>query len=174
MSGELGALYLRSALEQFRMYKELAEKALAQISPQDWFFAPDLASNSIAVVVKHVGGNLRSRWTDFLSSDGEKPDRNRDGEFEIHGDSVEELWLGWENGWAALLVTLENLRPEHLTQNVLIRGRPLSVLEAIHRSLAHTAYHVGQIVYLAKHLRGGEFKSLSIPKGKSEAWRKGR
>ncbi|RIH83029.1 hypothetical protein Mterra_02435 [Calidithermus terrae] len=174
MSEELGALYLRSSLETFRAYKELAEGALAQVSPQDWFFTPDLASNSIAVILKHVGGNLRSRWTDFLTSDGEKPDRNRDAEFEVHGDSAEELWLAWENGWTALLITLENLRPEHLTQKVLIRSRQLSVLEAIDRSLAHTAYHVGQIVYLAKHLRGGEFKSLSIPKGKSEAWKKGK
>jgi hypothetical protein len=160
--------YLTEVQRNFRGYKRLAEGAFAQLQDADFFYTPDPESNSIAVVMKHLSGNLRSRWTDFLTTDGEKPDRDRDQEFEMPpGVSREQLMRQWEDGWNCVLQSLEALQPADLTRTVYIRGEPHSVVQAINRSLTHLAYHVGQIVYLGKHIRKDEWKSLSVPKGKS-------
>jgi hypothetical protein len=163
-----GAHYLKDALKQFQKYKKMAEAALTQVSDADFFRAPDPESNSIALVVKHLAGNMRSRWRDFPGSDGEKKDRDRDSEFERKSDDTREsLTAAWENGWALLFAALAPLREDDLFRNVPIRGEPHTVLEAIQRQVTHYAYHVGQIVYLARHYAGARWKSLSIPKGKS-------
>lgn len=159
--------YKTDILEAFRNYKKLAERAIEQVSEEEYFRAIDAEANSIAVIVKHIGGNLRSRWTDFLTADGEKPDRNRDGEFIGDADTRDSLTELWETGWNAVLSTLESLEIEDFGKTVKIRGEDFSVPKAINRSLAHTAYHVGQIAFLAKHFRAGEWKSLSIPRGQS-------
>ena len=159
--------YRNDALEAFRNYKKLAERALEQVSDEEYFKALDAESNSLAVIVKHVGGNLRSRWTDFLTTDGEKPDRDRDGEFVTAADTRRSLTELWETGWSAVLGTLESLTAEDFGRTVQIRGEDFSVLKAINRSLAHTAYHVGQIAFLAKHFRAGNWQTLSVPRGQS-------
>jgi hypothetical protein len=166
---EVASHYLDEVRRQFRGHKRLAEQALAQLTDQDVFLALDPESNSVAVVVKHMAGNMRSRFTDFLTSDGEKPDRHRDQEFEmVPGVTRAEVMRWWEEGWAQVLAAVDALRPEDLMGVVTIRGEPHSVLQALNRQVAHYAYHVGQIVCLAKHLRFREWKSLSIPRGKSE------
>ena len=168
MEGSLEQHYLEETLLQFRKLKEQADKALAQASSDDFFATLDPESNSLAVIVKHVGGNLRSRWTDFLAADGEKPDRDRDGEFEIRGgDTQASLMAQWESGWQCVFDTIGGLTPGDLSKNVLIRREPHSVIQAISRSFGHTAAHVGQIVYVAKHLRWQEWKTLTVPRGKS-------
>ena len=160
--------YLDESFRTFRGYKRMADAALAQISDEEFFQLLDQESNSVAIIVKHVAGNLRSRWTDFLTSDGEKPDRDRDQEFIIkRGDSRHLLISYWERSWQTALTSVESLKPEDILHTVTIRGDPHTVLQAISRSVAHVAYHVGQIVLLAKHLRGEEWKTLSIPRGKS-------
>jgi hypothetical protein len=161
--------YMPLAVREFEKLKSLADRAISQL-PADGFFAvPGEGDNSVAVIVKHVSGNMRSRWRDFLSSDGEKPDRQRDLEFVISGgDSRESLLARWDEGWAALFSALAPLRPSDLGRTVAIRGEAMTVLQAINRQLTHYAYHVGQIVYLAKHFTGGRWKSLSIPLGESE------
>lgn len=159
--------YKTDVLEAFRNYKKLAERAIEQVSEDEYFRAIDEESNSIAVIVKHIGGNLRSRWTDFLTSDGEKADRRRDSEFVTDADTRESLNGLWETGWNALTGTLESLKTEDFSRTVQIRGEDFSVAKAINRSLAHTAYHVGQIAFLAKHFRSRDWKSLSIPRGQS-------
>ncbi len=167
MADDIGTLYLRDVIERFRAHKKLGEKAIAQVYDSGLAWRLDGESNSIAIVVKHLAGNMRSRWTGFLTTDGEKPDRNRDGEFELpEAPSRAQLLEWWEDGWARLFETLGTLRPEDLTRTVTIRGQPHSVLEAINRQLAHYAYHVGQIVQLARHLAGPQWKSLSIPRRK--------
>jgi hypothetical protein len=164
----LAAAYLDETRRSFRGYKRLAEGAFSQLNDADFFYVPDHESNSIAVIVKHVSGNLRSRWTDFLTTDGEKPDRNRDQEFEIHEQPSREQLMGWwEDGWNCVFQSLTNLYPADLAHTVYIRREPHSVTQAINRSLTHCAYHVGQIVYLAKHIRKSQWQSLSVPKGKS-------
>src|SRR5262245_23510631 len=141
---------------------------MAQVADADLFRAPDPESNSIALVVKHIAGNMRSRWTDFLTTDGEKPDRDRDTEFEVGAaDTARSLRERWEQGWKLLFDALAGLTPADLTRTVPIRGEPHTVLQAIQRQLTHYAYHVGQIVYVARHWAGPGWKSLSIPKGKS-------
>jgi hypothetical protein len=161
--------YLGEASREFQGIKRLAEKAMAQVSDQDFFAAIDPGSNSVAVLVKHVGGNLRSRWTDFLTSDGEKPDRRRDSEFEREpSDTRASLLDRWEGGWRALFASLEALGPDDLSREVLIRGEPHSVMRAINRALTHCAVHAGQIVLLSKHLVGSSWQTLSIARGKSE------
>lgn len=165
--------YPSDALEAFRGYKSLAEKAMAQIGDEEFFRLIDREANSIAVIVKHIAGNLRSRWTDFLTTDGEKADRNRDAEFELIADTRDELMRFWSNGWQILFDTLESLRAEDLEKTVRIRGEDFTVVKAVSRSLAHTAYHVGQITLLAKHYRSTDWQTLSIPKNKSaefSAW----
>jgi hypothetical protein len=161
--------YLRDIIRSFSNFKTLGEVAIAQVgSDADLQNQLGPESNSIAIIVKHVGGNLRSRYTDFLTSDGEKPDRNRDGEFEIADPvSRDAMMRWWTEGWTTLMASIEALTPEDLDRTVYIRGEPFHIVEALNRSLTHTAYHVGQIVYLARHLAGSSWTSLTIPKGKS-------
>lgn len=164
----IGTHYLADATRQFQDLRKLAERALEQADDESFFHVPAPEGNSIAIVVKHVAGNLRSRWTDFLTTDGEKPDRNRDGEFEVGpSDTREALMAAWQAGWATLFASLEPLVPDDLLRTVLIREEPHTVVRAINRQLTHYGYHVGQIVLLAKHARGEGFRSLSIPRGGS-------
>ena len=161
-------LYLQDTRRQFRALKKQADRALAQVTVDDWFVTLDAESNNLAVIVKHVAGNLRSRWTDIFHSDGEKPDRNREAEFVIEaGETKEVLQAQWEDGWRCLFETLEALSADDLGRTILIRNEPHSVLEAINRQLTHYAGHVGQIVFLAKHLAADHWQSLSIPRGQS-------
>lgn len=159
--------FLDESLATFRSYKKLAEGAVEQVSEDEFFKRIDAESNSIAVIIKHVGGNLRSRWTHFLTTDGEKPDRNRDAEFLAENDSRENLLKLWEEGWRAVFSSLESLTVEDLPKIITIRGEEFTVVKAITRSLTHTAYHVGQIAFLAKHLRSTQWRTLSIPRNKS-------
>ena len=161
--------YLADVVRTFRNYKALADKALAQVpADADLHVQIDPDSNSIAVIVKHVAGNLRSRFQDFLTSDGEKPDRNRDREFEMpEALPRADLVKKWDEAWAIALAAIETLTPEDLDRTIAIRGEAFLVPEALNRSATHTAYHVGQIVYVARHLATGTWKSLSIPKGES-------
>jgi uncharacterized damage-inducible protein DinB len=165
---ELGQHYLDDALKWFRYYKQLAERAIAQISDQDFFRTIDEGSNSIAVNIKHIAGNMISRWTDFLTTDGEKPERNRDLEFVMLPETTqEEMLTYWERGWKVTFEAIEPLTADDLLRTVIIRGQDHTVVQAINRQLAHYAYHVGQIVYLAKHFKSSEWRSLSVPKNKS-------
>jgi hypothetical protein len=150
---------------RFRNQKELSERAVAQVGDDAFFAVLGPEDNSIALLVKHVGGNLRSRFTDFLTTDGEKPDRQRDREFELYdGDTRSALMAGWEEGWSRLFATLQSLSPEDLDRTVTIRGEAHSVIDALHRALAHLSYHAGQIVLLAKVRAGAEWQTLSIPR----------
>ena len=165
----IGAAYLADALRNFRSYKKLAEEALAQTSDEDIFRLIDPEANSIALIIKHMAGNMRSRWSDFLTTDGEKPDRHRDREFEIDPSTTRaEVMKWWEDGWQKVFEAVTPLRPVDLLAKVYIAGREHTVLQAISRQLLHYAGHVNQIVMLAKHFRGSDWVSLSIPKGKSE------
>ena len=168
MGEDLGKQYLDDALVTLRKYRQLSERALEQVDAEQFFHAPDPESNSLALIVKHVAGNQLSRWRHFLTSDGEKADRDRDGEFEREsGDSRAALMERWRRGWDLTLATIEALAPDDLLRTVTIRGEPHTVLQAIQRQIAHYAHHSGQIVFLAKHLAGESWKSLSIPKGRS-------
>jgi hypothetical protein len=159
--------YHADALQSFRNYKKLAERALEQVSDDEFFAVIDAESNSIAIMVKHIAGNLHSRWRDFLKSDGEKQNRHRDTEFEMIGDTRESLMKMWDTGWKILFKNVEPLTSTDFTRTITIRGEPHSVAEAINRQLTHYAYHVGQIVFLAKHLKASEWKTLSIPRNRS-------
>ena len=159
--------YLEDSLAVFRYYKKLAEKAMDQVADQHLFAVLDEAANSIAIIVKHMTGNMRSRWTDFLTSDGEKPDRNRDSEFVDPPATRAALMADWENGWARVFDTLESLNDDDLARTVTIRGEAHSVMQAINRQLAHYPHHVGQIVLLAKHFASNHWQSLSVPRNKS-------
>lgn len=164
----LRTAYLNDTVRTFKNYKALGDRALAQTPDAHLHTELDANSNSIAVVAKHVGGNLRSRFRDFLTADGEKPDRNRDGEFEPSERASRAEVLGWWNGgWAIALASIEALTPEDLDRTITIRGEKFLVVEALNRSATHTAYHVGQIVYLARHFAGPDWQTLSIPKGQS-------
>ena len=179
MTPELRTLYLVDVQARFRSLHTLAERAIAQIGEQQLFSELSPDGNSIARLMKHIAGNMRSRWTDFLTSDGEKPDRNRDREFEIRSiDTAESLKQRWEAAWALLFSTLESLAPQDLDRTVQIRGEQHSVVEAINRQMIHYAMHVGQIVFVAKTLRGQHWRPLSIVKGGSanftRATRKGQ
>ena len=159
----------------FEAVRRKAERALAQVDDAQYFRRLDAESNSLALMVKHLAGNLRSRWTDFLTTDGEKPDRHRDGEFEDEtGDTRASLTKRWDDGWATLFATLDALAPSDLGRTVTIRGEPHTVFDAIERQKEHYAYHVGQIVFLAKHLAGPAWTSLSIPRGQSDAFHAAR
>ena len=161
--------YIDLVVREFRRLQKLADGAISQMAPDDFFASPHTSDNSAAVIVKHVAGNMVSRWTDFLTSDGEKPSRDRDSEFEIRSsDTREHLIESWNEGWRSLFGALSALRSEDLDRVVIIRGESLSVLQAINRQLTHYAYHVGQIVYVAKHYCGDEWKRLSIPLGRSK------
>ena len=161
--------YLEEARRQFRGYKRLGEGALTQLNDEEFFVTLDSESNSVAIIVKHMAGNMRSRFTNFLTTDGEKPDRYRDQEFELSSETTRaEVTRWWESGWSCVFSAIDALQPEDVQHAVTIRGEPHTVLQAINRQLAHYAYHVGQIVFLAKHLRSKDWKSLSIPRGQSE------
>jgi uncharacterized damage-inducible protein DinB len=163
---------LASIEAEYRRYKSLGDEAMAQLDAEQLSARLGESDNSIATIVAHMAGNLRSRFTDFLSSDGEKPWRDRDREF-VPGDaSKDEALREWDEGWRTLFATLADLRDADLERTVTIRALPLTVLDALHRSLAHASYHVGQIVYVAKSLRGDRWRYLSIPPGQSEAYRK--
>ena len=166
-------LYIDDMAERFRAVKALAEKAIDQIDDHDFFTRIDPDSTPIAEIVKHVGGNLRSRFTDFLTTDGEKPDRHRDQEFEISAeDTADALMAHWEIGWGRAIEAIEALQPADLDRTVMIRKEPHTIPGALSRSLSHISSHVGQIVYLARHLRAGEWVTLSIPRGGSAAFNK--
>ncbi|HUR34480.1 MAG TPA: DUF1572 family protein [Vicinamibacterales bacterium] len=162
------ATYLADIRRSYRNYRKLAEAAIAQISDQQMQVPLDADDNSIAVIMQHVAGNLRSRFSGFLTSDGEKPDRNRDAEFEARPAFDRAATIAeWNEAWAIVLGELEALTPDDLERTIYIRREPFLVIEALNRSVTHTAYHVGQIVFLAKHLAGASWTSLSIPKGRS-------
>jgi hypothetical protein len=164
----IGELYLASARKRFEEYKGLGEKTMAQLRESEWNWQPEPASNSIAIIVQHLHGNMRSRWTNFLTEDGEKEWRQRDTEFEAAPLSPEEIRARWEEGWSVLFEALDSLKPEDLARNVFVRSQPLSVVDAINRQLAHYSYHVGQIVQIGKWLRGSDWQTLSIAKGQSK------
>ncbi|MGD0891571.1 MAG: DUF1572 domain-containing protein [Terracidiphilus sp.] len=167
MALEFTTSYLEDALAVFRYYKKLADRAMAQVTDEQLFITLDEEANSIAIVVKHMAGNMRSRWSDFLASDGEKPNRNRDTEFIDPPETREALLDLWEAGWAQLFQALESLTDADLASRVTIRGEAHSVTQAINRQLAHYPYHVGQIVLLAKHLACEKWQSLSVPRNRS-------
>ncbi|HYR76898.1 MAG TPA: DUF1572 family protein [Pyrinomonadaceae bacterium] len=163
-----GQHYLADALRTFRDYKTLAERAFAQTSDEDFFKTIDEESNSIAVNIKHMAGNMLSRWTDFLTTDGEKPERNRDIEFVmLPGATRDDMIAYWEKGWQCVFDTVEPLGPDDLMRTVTIRGQDHTVIQAINRQLAHYAYHTGQIVFLAKHFKSSDWQSLSVPRNRS-------
>jgi hypothetical protein len=169
---DIAAHYLDEARRQMRGHKRMAEAAMTQLADKDFFITIDPESNSVAILVKHLAGNMRSRFTDFLTSDGEKPDRFRDREFEINADTnPADVMKWWEDGWSCVMGALEALKPEDVMRTVTIRGEPHTVLQAINRQIAHYAQHTGQIVFLAKHLKSGAWKTLSIPRGKSEEYK---
>lgn len=170
MPHQLSTSYLRDSLGLFHYYKKLGERAMAQCPDDALFTTLDAESNSIAIIVKHMAGNMRSRWMDFLTSDGEKPDRNRDTEFENAPHTRTELMEMWERGWKYVFDALEPLQEEAVTRTVTIRGEPHSVMQAVNRQVAHYAHHVGQILFVAKHLtftKTGKWESLSIARGQS-------
>ncbi|WP_281635852.1 DUF1572 family protein [Flavobacterium marginilacus] len=159
--------YLESVKKQFLYYKMLGEKAMEQLEPEQLFVSVNEDTNSIAVIVKHLAGNMLSRWTDFLTTDGEKETRNRDGEFENDLQTKEQVLTEWNTGWDCFLGALDSLQPEQLSEIIYIRNEGHTVIEAINRQLAHYPYHIGQIVFYAKQLKKDEWNSLSIPKNKS-------
>jgi uncharacterized damage-inducible protein DinB len=167
MAHQFTTSYVKDSIDLFRYYKNLAERAMAQCPDEALFTTLDAESNSIAIIVKHMSGNMRSRWTDFLTSDGEKPDRNRDTEFEEPPKTRAELLELWERGWKYVFDALQALNDADLARTVAIRSEPHSVMQAINRQVAHYSYHVGQIVYLARHFAGNKWQSLTIPKRKS-------
>lgn len=173
MTTELAAHYLDEARRQMRGHKRMGEGAMSQLRDEDFFLTLDPESNSVAILVKHLAGNMRSRFTDFLTSDGEKPNRFRDQEFELTPATTRaDVMQWWEEGWACVFGTIESLKPEDVIRTVTIRAEPHTVLQAINRQIAHYAAHTGQIVFLAKHLRSSEWKTLTIPRGKSEEFKK--
>jgi hypothetical protein len=166
-----GDRYLEDVIRRFREAREQCDRAMAQVPFERWSHRVDPESNSIVTLMLHLSGNMRSRWRDFLTADGEKPDRDRDTEFEDPGAlSQAELLARWEAGWACLFDALSNLAADDLERTVTIRSQPLSVVEAINRQLAHYAYHAGQMVFLCKHLAGGRWQTLSVPRGGSAAF----
>jgi uncharacterized damage-inducible protein DinB len=167
MALEFTTSYLQDSLTVLRYYKNLAERAIAQVPDEQLTATLDNEMNSIAIVVKHLAGNMRSRWTDFLTSDGEKPDRNRDTEFDEAPQTRADLLAMWDEGWARVFSALEPLTEADLQRTVTIRGEPHSVMQAINRQVAHYPYHIGQIVMLAKHFQSHAWKSLSVPRRQS-------
>jgi len=159
--------YLADSLALFRQYKKMTEAAIQQVADDQLFATLDEEMNSIAIMVKHMAGNMRSRWTDFLTSDGEKPNRNRDSEFEEPPASRQALMKIWEEGWNVVFAALEPLTDADLGRSITIRGEAHSVMQAINRQIAHYGYHCGQIVLLAKHFKGHKWQSLSVPRRKS-------
>jgi len=172
MTIDAAAHYLEEARRQMRGHKRMGEGAMSQLRDEDFFVTLDQEANSVAILVKHLAGNMRSRFTDFLTSDGEKPDRFRDREFEVTSTTTRaDVMKLWEEGWACVFSAIDLLKPEDVMRTVTIRGEPHTVLQAVNRQIAHYAQHIGQIVFLAKHLRSIEWKTLSIPRGKSEEFK---
>ncbi len=167
MNNQIIENYLADAIASFRNYKKLADKAIAQVTDEEFFHLIDAESNSIAIIVKHIAGNQLSRWTDFLSADGEKDFRNRDSEFVIENETRESALEFWESGWKCLFDTLESLLVKDFTKTITIRGQAHTICEAINRQLTHYPYHIGQITFLAKHFRVNDWQTLSVPKNKS-------
>ena len=168
MSNEAARLFLDEAIKVFRSNKALADRAFEQLRDEDFLVSIDDESNSIGVIVKHMTGNMLSRWTDFLTTDGEKPDRDRDMEFVLTEETTRgELLARWEEGWACTFKAIEALQPEDVEKIVFIRGEEHTVMKAVLRQVSHYAQHTGQIIFLAKHLRSAEWKSLSIPRNRS-------
>ena len=169
MSEDIETHVLRTAIQELRLIKTLGEKAMAQLSDAEFLRTIDPESNSVAIIVKHLAGNMRSRWTSFLTSDGEKPDRHRDDEFVIGPQTTRaDVLAWWEEGWRVTFAALESLQPDDLIRTVLIRQEPHSVVQAVSRQITHYAGHIGQMVFLAKHLRSSAWQTLSIPRGQSE------
>jgi hypothetical protein len=169
---DLASHYLDEIRRQMRGHKRMAESAMSQLEDRDFFVTLDPESNSIAILVKHIAGNARSRFTEFLTTDGEKSDRFRDREFELtSATSHEEILRWWEEGWTHVFSMLDSLKPEDLLRTITIRQEPHTVLQALNRALGHYAQHIGQIVFLAKHLKSKDWKTLSIPRGKSEDYK---
>jgi hypothetical protein len=162
--------YLESVKKQFLYYKMLGEKAMEQLEPEQLFVSTNEDTNSIAVIVKHLSGNMLSRWTDFLTTDGEKETRNRDAEFENDLQTKEEVLTAWNAGWDCFFGALDSLQPEQLSEIIYIRNEGHTIIEAINRQLAHYPYHIGQIVFYAKQLKNSDWDSLSIPKNKSNSY----
>jgi len=172
MAFEVSAHYLEEARRQMRGHKRMGEAAMSQLKDEDFFVTLDPESNSVAILVKHLAGNMRSRFTDFLTSDGEKPDRFRDQEFELTPTPTRaDVMKWWDEGWARVFAAIGPLKPEDVMRIVPIRGEPHTVLQAVNRQIAHYAQHIGQIVLLAKHLRSSDWKTLSIPRGRSEEFK---
>ena len=172
MAYEVSKHYLEEVRRQMREHKRMGEGAIAQLRDEELFVMLDPEANSVAVLVKHLAGNMRSRFTDFLTSDGEKPDRFRDQEFELTPATTRtDVLKWWEAGWACVFAAIDPLKPQDVMRMVTIRGEPHTVLQAINRQIAHYAQHIGQIVFLAKHLRSSEWKTLSVPRGKSEEYK---
>lgn len=165
--------YLRTTLARLRYYKELGDKTFAQLNDWDFHYQPNEESNSIAILIRHMAGNMLSRWTDFLTTDGEKEWRQRDAEFTVEKETKAELLVTWEKGWACFFGTLESLKKKDLKKTVTIRNEPLSVIDAIQRQLAHYPYHIGQILYIAKIIKNKNWENLSIPRGGSQAYNQG-
>jgi len=173
MTTDPAAHYLDEARRQMRGHKRMGEGAMSQLKDEDFFVTLDPESNSVAILVKHLAGNMRSRFTDFLTTDGEKPDRFRDQEFELTPATTRaDVMRWWEEGWSCVFAAIDTLKPEDVMRTVTIRAEPHTVLQAINRQIAHYAQHVGQIVFLAKHLRSSDWKTLTIPRGKSEQFKK--
>src|SRR5215472_14204841 len=171
MAHQLSTSYVKDSIGLFHYYKKLGERAMAQCPDEGLFTALDAESNSIGIIVKHMAGNMRSRWMDFLTTDGEKPDRNRDTEFEDAPKTRADLLASWERGWKYVFDALEPLTDADLTRTVTIRTEPHSVMQAINRQIAHYSHHIGQIVFAAKHFTAkatGQWNSLSIPRGQSK------
>lgn len=164
--------YLENAIGEFRLLKKQGERSIEQLDDEQLFVTIDPESNSIAVIIKHLAGNMRSRWVDFLTADGEKPDRHRDQEFIIDGQTGRDTVMQWwEQGWQYVFDALASLGPDDLMRIVLIREEPHTVIQAIERQLTHYAAHTGQIIFLAKHLKSAEWKTLSVPRGQSEQFK---
>jgi uncharacterized damage-inducible protein DinB len=167
MTTSIGKEFLQTAIRRLKYYKDLADKTFEQLSDEQLHYQPNQTSNSIAVIVQHMAGNMLSRWTHFLTEDGEKAWRQRDDEFEVHSYDKQQILDLWEKGWACFLDTLNSLTEQDLLKNVTIRQEPLTVLDAINRQLAHYPYHIGQIIYTGKIVKDNNWKNLSIPKGDS-------
>lgn len=162
--------YLQTVIKRLKYYKDLGDKTFEQLNDWDFQYQPNEESNSISIIIRHMTGNMLSRWTNFLTEDGEKEWRKRDDEFELHEISKKELIEYWEKGWACFLETLEGLKKKDLKKTVTIRGESLSVIDAINRQLAHYPYHIGQIIHIAKTIKGKKWQNLSIPKGGSDGY----
>jgi hypothetical protein len=168
MNDSLGTHYREDSIASLRAYKKQADKAIAQLRDEEFFVTIDEEANSVAIIMKHMAGNMLSRWTDFLTTDGEKPNRNRDMEFVVEGTTTKDQVIDyWEKGWQCVFNALEPLKAEDLERKVMIRGEEHTVMQAINRQLMHYANHIGQIIFLAKHFRGSEWQSLSIPRNRS-------